>query len=105
MSDLAPLQALTNLETLNCSGCDLNRGQEMICRIESLLQLLLQNTKIPGVPPEVLSQSYDDNCLHRLRARLCHILENSAFMRRIAFYSFDKIRDQIISTLKLDVYI
>ncbi|NEW99350.1 leucine-rich repeat domain-containing protein [Rhodopseudomonas sp. BR0G17] len=70
VSDLAPLTKLTNLQTLTCSRCRLKRAPESIWFAASLNTLHLHETALPGVPPEVLSQASNDNCLESLRAHL-----------------------------------
>ena len=42
--------------------------------LPSLRQLVLFEAKIPGVPAEVLSQGYDDNCLATVRAHFEDLL-------------------------------
>ena len=83
VSDLGPLVALSSLQSLNCLGtavgclgplanlsklqrldasrCRLILNPDKLWRSKSLEILLLFETHIPGIPPEVLSQTGSDN--------------------------------------------
>ncbi|MEM7429912.1 MAG: leucine-rich repeat domain-containing protein, partial [Pseudomonadota bacterium] len=68
ITDLEPLKDLRNLKELRCSHCRLRTIDESLLRLQSLNRLILQDTRIPAVPAEVLSQRYFDSCLSRVRA-------------------------------------
>ncbi len=74
VADLSPLIGLTALQTLYCSRCELKLIPEGFWDKPSLQQLGLYQAELPGIPAEVLSQSYGDNCLEQLRSHL-HDLE------------------------------
>lgn len=68
VQDLSPLAGLGSLQWLFCSGCRLIDFSSALLNSQSLVHLSLYNTFVPGIPAEVLSQSWDDNCLESLRA-------------------------------------
>jgi internalin A len=71
ISDLAPLVDLPDLRKLNCSRCRLREPvAETFWFKPSLIGLILHDSKIPGLPAEVLSQTAGENCLDSLRAHL-----------------------------------
>jgi len=70
VSNLGPLKGVTALQSLNCSNCRLNDVPAAFWWQESLQTLRLYQTRIPGIPAEVLSQGRYDNCLDSLRAHL-----------------------------------
>ncbi|MEY8882283.1 COR domain-containing protein [Donghicola sp. XS_ASV15] len=68
VSDLRPLSELPNLTSLHALLYDIAKwSPELFCR-EQIEKLTLST--LSGVPTEVLSQSWDDNCADRLRAHL-----------------------------------
>jgi internalin A len=68
VSDLTPLGRLLSLRKLDCSHCALEALPQGICDLPSLEELILFKTRVPGVPPEILSQQYGNNCLAAVRA-------------------------------------
>jgi internalin A len=70
VSDLGPLAKLTALQSLDCSGCILSDVSEAFWHKLSLIELVLHNSRVLGLPMEVLSQSPGENCLDALRAHL-----------------------------------
>jgi len=68
VADLAPLEGLAALELLYCNGCELSAFPQTLLNLPALQRLALYGATISGVPFEILSKSYDDNCLDRLRA-------------------------------------
>ena len=68
VSDLAPLAGLSALQTLHCDRCPLQSLPEAVRNLFDLQKLHLYGCRIPGIPPEVLSQNSDDNCLSAVRA-------------------------------------
>ena len=68
VSDLTPLAGLTALQSLDCSFCNLGALPAAVRNIASLQWLVLFQTRIPGIPAEVLSQNVSDNCLAAVRA-------------------------------------
>ena len=61
------LPALQELDSTNCSFNDVPEG---LLNIPSLRLLFFYQTRIPGIPAEVLSSTYRDDCLETLRAHL-----------------------------------
>ncbi|MGZ8951122.1 MAG: leucine-rich repeat domain-containing protein [Methylobacter sp.] len=74
VADLSPLSGLTTLQTLDCDHCELKQIPEGFWDKPSLQELSFYQAQLPGIPAEVLSQNYFDNCLEQLRAHL-HDLE------------------------------
>ncbi|HEV7444242.1 MAG TPA: leucine-rich repeat domain-containing protein [Steroidobacteraceae bacterium] len=70
VSDLGPLKALPNLQDLNCSKCRLSSLDESFWFKASLDEVSLFETRIPGIPAEVLSDDEHGDCLVSLRAHL-----------------------------------
>ncbi|MDF0677034.1 MAG: COR domain-containing protein [Nitrospira sp.] len=92
VTDLSPLHALTALQTLKCSSTQITDPSPLIgtmslqkltvnyCRLDdfprqllfqqSLRDLTLHQTTIPGIPAEVLSDSDYSSCLKDLREHL-----------------------------------
>jgi len=71
VSNLEPLAGLTALESLHCFRCPIAAIPHWLSHEQrpALEELILGNGQaISGVDPKVLSQSYTDNCLPRLRA-------------------------------------
>jgi internalin A len=70
IGDISPLISLRNLREINLSGNDLNHDMPAFWMLPSLQEAILYEVTLPGVPVEILSNSYSDNCLDRLRAHL-----------------------------------
>ncbi len=70
VSDLLPLAGLSALQELRFDNCSLNNVPYGLLNQSSLKYLLLNHTKIPGIPAELLSQHTYDSCLDSLRAYL-----------------------------------
>jgi internalin A len=68
VTDLGPLGRLLELQTLDASGLRIGQFPDWLNGAAALEELLLFATRLPGTPPEVLSQHYGDNCLESLRA-------------------------------------
>jgi internalin A len=68
--DLAPLATLPALESLSIHHCQIQHFPPALIWRPGFENLLAKNTSLPRIPPEVLSQDWDDNCLPRLRAHL-----------------------------------
>ena len=68
--DLGPLAGLTTIRELHLSRCRLADFPRWLLERESLKQLYLWQTEIPGVPAAVLSPLPSDNCLDSLRAHV-----------------------------------
>ncbi len=65
--DAEPLYGLRHLKSLDASWCAFPDGFDLGRMSFRLEKLILHETRIPGVPPEVLSQDFlSDNCLDRL---------------------------------------
>jgi internalin A len=75
--DLSPLAALTKLDSLLCSGCRLDDLPNWLLESKSLKELIAYETRVASVPAEVLSQSFNENCLASLRAHF-HDLESGS---------------------------
>jgi internalin A len=83
IADLSPLSRLSALQSLVCSGCVLKTIPNGFWDKPSLQHLFLFETRIPGIPPEVLSQSPIDNCLSSLRAHLRDLEAEAAVIRDV----------------------
>jgi hypothetical protein len=70
VSDLSPLSGLSALQSLNCSRCDLAIIPGDFWYKRSLRRLYLFETKVCGIPADVLSQTLSEDCLNSLRAHL-----------------------------------
>lgn len=68
--DLTALEALTALRKINLSGAVLTTPMTALWRSPALQEAILKTTRLPGAPPEILSEDYVDNCLPQLRAHL-----------------------------------
>jgi internalin A len=68
VADLTPAAALSSLRKLDCSQCAIRNLPQAIYDLPSLRELILRETRIPGVPAEALSQSDGENCLAAVRA-------------------------------------
>lgn len=74
VSDLTPIAGLTALQILHCSGLKIETPPPPEFWMKDTLQnLRFHRTRIPGLPPEVLSSSPIDNCLQSLRAHLADL--------------------------------
>jgi internalin A len=73
IGDISPLVSLHNLREINLSGCRLDQDVPAFWMLPSLLQAILRDASLPGVPVEILSKDYSDNCLDRLRAHLADL--------------------------------
>jgi internalin A len=80
VTDLTPLAGLTALNTLNCSGCPLHSLPAIIRDKPSLHQLVLFNSHVPEIPGEVLSQTFDENCLDAVRAHFADLAVEAAIL-------------------------
>ena len=80
--DLTPLVELSKLEELSAEGCSLDDLPHQLVFGETLDELTLHNTTIPGIPPEVLSEQEYDNCLPTLRAHLLDLAAGSTEIRQ-----------------------
>lgn len=68
IKDLSPLLTLSLLKSIKASHCALMEFPLALVGRESLRELVLHETLLPGIPLEVLSESTFDNCLAPLRA-------------------------------------
>ena len=73
VENLSPLLNLKKLEWLDCSGCHLRDPIPELWAMPSLEGVVLHQTSLRGVPAEVLSQKYMDNCLDSLRAHFADL--------------------------------
>jgi internalin A len=80
VADLAPLAELTALQTLNCSRCPLRSLPAVIRDKPSLRKLMLFESHVPGIPREVLSQHYEENCLAAVRAHFADLAVEAAVL-------------------------
>ena len=70
VTDLTPLVGLRSLSTLFAWHCQLVTFPDALLRSETPIKLHLFGTKIPGIPTEVLSQDYRDDCRESLLAHV-----------------------------------
>ena len=80
VSDLTPLIGLAKLQELYCNGLKLPALPEWFVSATALRKLSFHQTRIPGVPVEVLSASYLEDCLPNLRA---HFLDERGGVKRV----------------------
>jgi internalin A len=66
--DLCLFLKLQKLEKLDCSQCEVEKAPPEFWDIPSLREVILYEAALQGVPKEVLSRSYYESCLERLRA-------------------------------------
>ncbi len=66
--DLSPLLGLRQLTSLDLRGCQFNKDFKNIWFLEALKDVRLHKASVPGIPAEILSKTYNENCLPRLRA-------------------------------------
>ena len=66
--DLKPLAGLPSLQSLDCSSCDLDSFPRPLLDRPSLQQLVLYESRLPGIPVAILSHSPFESCLDVLRA-------------------------------------
>jgi internalin A len=78
VSDLAPLSGLVALQSLDCSDCTLDRLPDDVRQRPSLQKLVLYQSRVPGIPAEVLSQQWEENCLDSLRAHFRDLADGAA---------------------------
>jgi internalin A len=70
VADLAPLAGLPNLRHLYALRCQLKSPPSRFWHKPSLEEVFLYSAALPGIPAEVLSSHWVENCLPRLRAHL-----------------------------------
>jgi internalin A len=70
VADLAPLLDLEELDRLYASDCHLN---DIPKRLVAQLRMLCLDQAVPGIPNEVQSHHFFDDCLPRLRAHLADL--------------------------------
>jgi internalin A len=74
VTDLTPLSGLTALRSLVCCEAQIEVPPPRHVWMGTALEYLhLFRASIPGIPSEVLSSSYGDNCLDSLRAHLADL--------------------------------
>jgi internalin A len=83
VSDLAPLVALTGLQALDCSYCKIADVPHDFWNKQSLTKVVTLEATIAGLPPELLSQDWDDNCLPRIRAHLADLAAGGEPLRDV----------------------
>jgi hypothetical protein len=70
VSDLSPLIDIMRLEKLTVNDCRLDDFPRQLLFSHSLRELILHHASIPGIPAEVLSNSFNSNCLEDFCAHL-----------------------------------
>jgi internalin A len=70
VSDLSPLIDIMRLEKLTVNDCRLDDFPRKLLFSHSLRELIIHHASIPGIPAEVLSNSFNSNCLEDFRAHL-----------------------------------
>jgi internalin A len=71
---LTPLFRMPQLRSLTLNGCHVRESYEALWLSEALEIVQFGEGSIRGIPPELLSTDYDDNCLPRLRAHVLDLL-------------------------------
>ncbi|MBJ7417959.1 MAG: hypothetical protein JHC88_21325, partial [Niveispirillum sp.] len=67
--ELSSTLLLKNLKRLDCFECKIvSPPQAILKSLRNLHTFILGGAPIPDIPPNILSKSWDDNCLDRLRA-------------------------------------
>jgi internalin A len=74
------LVGLPNLQQLRCSGCCLSPLPTVLCGIPSLRKLVLFESRLEGVPREILSKGLNDNCLPSIRAHFADLAAEAAVL-------------------------
>ncbi|MDF1722477.1 MAG: COR domain-containing protein [Minwuia sp.] len=77
VSDLTPLHNLQSLQSINCGGCNIVTVPGALWDKQTLQTVNSLGATFPDVPAEVLSKSWDDNCLGRMRAHLRDIRDGA----------------------------
>lgn len=67
VNDLTLLERLDGLESLFLNGCRIEHHSPALWLKPSLSEVFFCRGSLRGVPSDVLSESFDDNCLPRLR--------------------------------------
>ncbi len=107
ISDLAPLLNLNNLATLDLGNCKLNSDVEDLWFKECLRVVKFEGGLIPGVPVELLSQNYLDNCLKRLRIFFLDISNGKEVIKDVKLFVLGNGRvgkTQICGRLRGDLF-
>jgi internalin A len=73
IGEICPLVSLRNLREINLSASHLDHDVPAFWMLPSLQEAILHEASLPGVPVEILSENYYDNCLDRLRAHLADL--------------------------------
>jgi internalin A len=73
VADLAPLAGLPRLRDLNCSYCELGLAGLRAVLAQRPVNLVLYESRVRGIPAEVLSTHSYENCLNFLRAHFADI--------------------------------
>ena len=73
ITDLGPACELESLESLTVHGSRIEEIPARLLALEYLRSLVLFETHVPSVPREILSQSYYDDCLERLRSHVADL--------------------------------
>jgi internalin A len=68
VGDLTPLTGLTRLRSLTCNGVNLAALPEWFAKAPTIRELHFHQARIASLPVEVLSTSWAEDCLPKLRA-------------------------------------
>ena len=84
VSDLAPLAEIASLRKITANGLGLAASSTRCFDLRWLEQFICFETRLRGVPAEVLSQdAYSDNCLARLRAHFADLADGAVEARDV----------------------
>lgn len=85
--DSTPLLQLKCLKRLDASGCTFDWDILALCHVLAAndAELILYGASVPNLPPEVLSQHFNDNCLERLLAHYDDLREGAAEITDVKF--------------------
>ncbi|MGO9420528.1 COR domain-containing protein, partial [Roseiarcus sp.] len=83
VSDLAPLAQIASLRSITANGLKLAESSTACLALPALQELRCYQTRLRGVPAEVLSRGYGDNCLPRLRAHFRDLADGGVESRDV----------------------
>ena len=68
VSDLTPLAGMTGLKEIRLTDTKIETIPEWLVRLPHLEKLSISSPNVRGIPAEILTKAWNDNCLDRLRA-------------------------------------
>ncbi len=83
VSDLAPLAQIASLREITADGLTLAASSTACLGLPALEKFSCHETRLQGVPVEVLSQGGGDDCLPRLRAHFADLIDGGVESRDV----------------------